>query len=199
MGGFTADGPEIFRDHWNTFVDPGSSIQVAVGNDRKSPPSANLTIPMKPIIAKLASLHARFNPWLQCAVLLFLRITIGWRFYLSGSGKLRNFEATKEFFTGLHIPAPGFHAGLVGYTEMIGGLLLMAGLGTRLASVPLIISMVVAYLTAHRAEGFASLYDFTDQAPFMFLCVTLVTLAFGPGKVSLDACIARWWKKNNIP
>lgn len=149
---------------------------------------------MKSIFAKLASLHERFNPWLQCAVLLFLRITIGWRFYLSGNGKQKNFEATEAFFTTLQIPAPGFHAELVGYTEMIGGLLLMAGLGTRLASVPLIISMIVAYLTAHRGEAFASLYDFTDQAPFMFLCVTLVTLAFGPGKVSLDALIARWWK-----
>lgn len=149
---------------------------------------------MKPILDKIACLHARFNPPMQCMVLLFLRITIGWRFYLSGSGKLRHFEGTKEFFTDLHIPAPGFHAGLVGGTEMIGGLLLIAGLCTRLISVPLIVSMIVAYLTAHRAEGFNSLYDFTDQAPFMFLCVCLVTLVFGPGKISLDGLIARWWK-----
>lgn len=149
---------------------------------------------MKPIFQKISALHLRFNPYLQCAVLLFLRITIGWRFYLTGSGKLKNFEGTTEFFAGLHIPAPAFHAGLVGYTEMIGGLLLIAGLGTRLISVPLLISMVVAYLTAHREDGFKSLYDFTDQAPFMFLCVVLVTLAFGPGKISLDALIARWWK-----
>ncbi len=149
-------------------------------------------------IDKIACIHGRLNPCLQFAVLLFLRITIGWRFYLSGSGKLRNFDSTTEFFTGLHIPAPAFHAGLVGYTEMIGGVLLIAGLGTRLVSVPLIISMIVAYLTAHRSEGFASLYDFTDQAPFMFLCVTLVTLAFGPGKISLDAVIARWWHSRKL-
>lgn len=149
---------------------------------------------MKTLLAKIQALHARFNPHLQWFVLLFLRITIGWRFYLSGSGKLRNFEGTTAFFTELHIPAPAFHAGLVGSTEMIGGLLLMVGLGTRLASVPLIISMLVAYLTAHRAEAFTSIYDFTDQAPFMFLCATLVLLAFGPSKVSLDFLISRWWK-----
>lgn len=151
----------------------------------------------KILVNQIIGFHGRLNPCLQSTVLLFLRITIGWRFYLSGSGKLKNFDATTEFFTNLHIPAPGFHAGLVGYTEMIGGLLLIVGLCTRLVSVPLIISMVVAYLTAHRAEGFASLYDFTDQAPFMFLCVTLVTLAFGPGCISLDAFIARWWKTRN--
>ena len=72
--------------------------------------------------------------------------------------------------------------------------MLIAGLGTRLACVPLIVSMIVAYLTAHREEGFASLYDFTDQAPYMFLCSCLVLLAFGPGKVALDAVIAGWLK-----
>lgn len=152
---------------------------------------------MQPILNQIFRLHGNLNPWLQSLVLLFIRITIGWRFYLSGSGKLRNFEGTQAFFTKLQIPAPGFHAGLVGYTEMIGGILLIAGLGTRLASIPLIISMVVAYLTAHREEGFASLYDFTDQAPFMFLCVTLVTLAFGPGKFSLDCPMSWWWNRRH--
>ncbi len=149
------------------------------------------------LFEKATALQGRVNPCFQSVVLLFLRITIGWRFYLSGSGKLKNFDNTKEFFTDLHIPAPAFHAGLVGCTEMAGGILLIMGLGTRLASVPLIISMIVAYLTAHRSEAFASLYDFTDQAPFMFLCVTLVTLAFGPGKFSLDALVERWWKNRN--
>jgi putative oxidoreductase len=149
---------------------------------------------MKPLIHRIAALHQRCSPWLQNLVLLFLRITMGYRFFLSGKGKLAHFDKTTGFFESLHIPAPAFHAGLVGCTEMIGGVLLIVGLATRLASVPLIISMVVAYLTAHREEGFASLYDFTDQAPFMFLCVTL---AFGPGKVSLDALITRGWKSRN--
>lgn len=152
---------------------------------------------MKPIIDRFSALYQRCNPCIQSLVLLFLRITIGYRFFLSGKGKLAHFDKTTGFFESLHIPAPAFHAGLVGGTEMVGGLLLMVGLGTRLASVPLVVSMVVAYLTAHREEGFASIYDFTDQAPFMFLCVTLVTLAFGPGKVSLDTVIAGWWKRRN--
>jgi len=157
----------------------------------------SLKNPMQPLLEKATAPHSRVNPCLQSAVLLFLRVTIGWRFFLSGSGKLKNFDNTKEFFADLHIPAPAFHAGLVGFTEMIGGVLLIMGLGTRLISVPLVTSMIVAYLTAHRSEAFASLYDFTDQAPFMFLCVVLVTLAFGPGKFSLDALIARWWKSRD--
>jgi uncharacterized membrane protein YphA (DoxX/SURF4 family) len=68
---------------------------------------------------------------------------------------------------------------------------MIAGLGTRIAAIPLAIAMMAAYLTAHREEGFASLYAFTDQAPFVFLCVTLVLLAFGGGRFSLDALAAR--------
>lgn len=103
--------------------------------------------------------------------------------------------ATRPSFSlSLHIPAPGFHATFVGYTEMVGGLLLLVGLATRWVSVPLITSMCVAYLTAHREEAFQSIPDFVGQNPFPFLCVVLVTLAFGAGKFSLDAAIARCWK-----
>jgi len=145
---------------------------------------------MKPLIEKLLGIAARINPYVQSAVLLFLRIMIGWTFYLTGKGKLANFDRTTNFFTSLHIPAPAFHAGLVGGLEMVGGILILLGLCTRLISVPLIFSMIVAYLTADR-EAFASISDFTDAAPFIYLCVTLVILTFGPGKFALDALIAK--------
>ncbi|MEO8614494.1 MAG: DoxX family protein [Luteolibacter sp.] len=151
---------------------------------------------MKPIALKLLHIAQSAEPCAQSAVLLFLRIMIGWSFFLTGRGKLANFDRTTHFFESLHIPAPAFHAGLVGGIEMVGGLLLVAGLATRLISVPLLVSMIVAYLTADR-EAFASISDFTEAAPFIFLCVTLVTLAFGPGKLSLDALIARRFSNKN--
>lgn len=145
---------------------------------------------MKPLLLKFLGIAKTVEPCAQSAVLLFLRIMIGWTFFLTGRGKIANFDRTTNFFESLHIPAPAFHAGLVGGLEMVGGLLLVAGLCTRLISVPLLFSMVVAYLTADR-EAFASISDFTDAAPFIYLCVTMVTLVFGPGKFSLDAVIAR--------
>ena len=145
---------------------------------------------MKFLIQKFLGIAKTVEPCAQYGVLLFLRIMIGWTFFLTGKGKLAHFDRTTHFFESLHIPAPAFHAGLVGGLEMIGGLLLIAGLCTRLISVPLLISMIVAYLTAE-SDGFASIYDFTQKAPFIYLCVTLVTLTFGPGKFSLDALIAR--------
>jgi len=140
------------------------------------------------------------------AVLLFLRLTIGAQFFLTGKGKLAHLDKVTGFFESLHIPAPHFHAVLVANVEMIGGLLLVFGLATRLAAVPLAISMIVAYLTAHLkdvlhpedaadATGFSAFMThvsaFIDQAPFPFLVVCLVLLAFGAGRVSLDYLIGK--------
>jgi putative oxidoreductase len=143
---------------------------------------------------KINSLLARLAP-IQAVgpslLLLALRLIYGSQFAQTGYGKLMHLDRTTEFFTSLHIPLPHFHAVLVGSTEMFGGALLVLGLGTRLASVPLAISMVVAYLTAERAEAFKSLDSFTAAAPYQFLLACLLLLAFGPGKVAVDAFLKK--------
>lgn len=151
--------------------------------------------------ARLTCLFARLHhaePFARDGVLLLLRLLIGLQFFLTGKGKLANLDRTTEFFAGLHIPAPGFHAGLVGTVEMVGGILLLVGLLTRLAAVPLVISMIVAYLTAHKdaileAEGgfTGKVGEFIDQTPFPFLVVCLVLLVFGAGRISVDELLAR--------
>lgn len=143
----------------------------------------------------LTSTWAKVQPGLQSTVLLLVRVSMGWGFFLTGKGKLLNLERTTRFFDSLELPLPKFQAILAGSTEMAGGLLLIAGLGTRLISVPLAFTMVVAYLTAHRDESFASLSDFTDQAPFPFLMAVLVTLAFGAGKFSVDRLLQPWFDR----
>ncbi len=146
--------------------------------------TATVTFSMK--LHSLAVVYGRFLPHLQWSVLLLIRIAMGWGFFLTGKGKLLNLDRTTRFFDSLHLPFPHFQAMLAGSTEMIGGLLLLAGLGTSFISIPLAFTMVVAFLTAHRDEAFLSISDFTDQAPFPFLIAALVTLAFGAGNLSLD-------------
>ena len=141
---------------------------------------------------RLCRMLARLQPAVADAALLFTRVTVGWSFFLTGRGKLSNLDRTTAFFTDLGLPAPGFHAGLVGGLEMVGGLLLLAGLCARVVSLPLAGTMVVAYLTAHRDEAFASLGDFVDQPPFAYLLGTLVVLAWGPGRWALD----RLWHRS---
>jgi putative oxidoreductase len=66
----------------------------------------------------------------------------------------------------------------------------MLGLFARPVSVPLIFTMLVAYATADREALQAITTDpdkFVTAAPFLFLLASLIVLAFGPGKLSLDA------------
>jgi putative oxidoreductase len=134
----------------------------------------------------------KIEPYLQCFTLLFIRVMIGWLFFGTGRGKLAHLDKTTAFFADLGLPAPAFHATLVGSLEKFGGLMIVAGLLTRLVSFPLLITMVVAYMTAHREDAFQSISDFADQTPFPYLLGLMVLLAFGPGRVSLDCFI---WKR----
>jgi putative oxidoreductase len=141
---------------------------------------------------KLDGLLTTLGSWLQPVLLLLLRVWWGWSFFLTGKGKLLNLEKTTAFFDSLHLPMPKLNAILAGSTECVGGLLLLLGLGSRLVSVPLAFTMVVAYVTADREALNAIFSDtdkFTSAAPFLFLLTCLIVLAFGPGRLSVDALV----------
>ena len=131
---------------------------------------------------------------LQSPLLLAMRLYWGWPLFQTGKGKLMNLDRTAEFFSTLHIPMPKINAIMAGSTECFGGLLLCLGLGSRLVSIPVAFTMIIAYVTAD-AEAFRSVLSnpdkFTGAAPFLFLLTALVILAFGPGAISLDCMIGR--------
>lgn len=140
------------------------------------------------LLAKLDTVSAH----LQSPLLLVIRLYWGWSFAQSGWGKLMNLDRTAEFFESLSIPLPKLNAIMAASTELFGGALLALGLFARPASIPLAGTMVVAYLTAHREELMAIFSDtdkFLEAAPFTFLLASLLVLAFGPGKLSLDHLI----------
>src|SRR5476651_2139311 len=99
---------------------------------------------------KLDGLLAMLGGWLQPVLLLVIRGWWGWSFFLTGKGKLMNLDKTASFFTDLSLPLPKLNAILAGSTECFGGLLLLAGLFSRVVSVPLIFTMLVAYATADK-------------------------------------------------
>jgi putative oxidoreductase len=136
------------------------------------------------------------------AVLAFLpplltRLAIGHAFYLTGRGKLANAEGIVKFFTDLGIPFPAANAAFVSRLEYFGGMLLIAGLLTRVVALLLSGTMVVALITADRADFLAALAGTIDKAPvdvtpFAYLLLLLWLVIFGPGAVSLDALLKRW-------
>jgi putative oxidoreductase len=78
------------------------------------------------------------------------RLVVGWVFVSSGWGKLQNLEGVVAFFRDLGIPVPELQAPFVAGTELVCGALLLAGLATRLAALPLGVVMAVASATALR-------------------------------------------------
>ncbi|HZJ13883.1 MAG TPA: DoxX family protein [Chthoniobacteraceae bacterium] len=150
-----------------------------------------------PVLAKAQrayEIFARAAEKLQSPLLLVMRLYWGWSFFVTGKGKLLNLDKTAEFFAELGLPLPKLNAVLAGSTECFGGLLLLVGLGSRLVSVPLAFTMLVAYFTADR-EALVGIFSEPDKflaaSPFLFLLTTLIVLAFGPGVFSLDWLIAR--------
>lgn len=129
---------------------------------------------------------------LQPLVLLIFRLYWGFKFYKTGLGKLQNHDGIVEFFTSLGIPAPGLNAWFIGGLECVGGLLLLVGLCSRPIAFMMTINMFVAYYTAHNEELMGIFSDpkpFLDAEPFFFLLMSVLVLAFGPGRFSLDALI----------
>jgi putative oxidoreductase len=116
---------------------------------------------------------------------LLARLTLGVTFAGTGFGKLSHLEKVTAFFTDLGLPFPHQQAVLVGSTELAGGVLLVAGLASRIASVPLLATMVVAIATAKRAEisGVSDLFGLVEWTYLVLLA--WVALA-GPGRFSLD-------------
>ena len=113
------------------------------------------------------------------------RLTVGLVFIGTGWGKLHSLGDVTDFFASLHIPAPGFNARLAASTEFFGGILVLVGLGTRLASLPLAFTMVVAILTAKRADisGLTALVGFEEWSYLVFFIWLAVA---GAGPLSLD-------------
>lgn len=118
------------------------------------------------------------------------RLTVGMVFFQSGWGKLHDLQKVINYFTDLGLPAPAFQARLASTTEFVCGALLLAGLATRFAVVPLIITMCVAIRTAlwDQVEGVSTLVGLTE---FAYIALLAWLGTNGPGPLSLDQLIAR--------
>jgi len=126
------------------------------------------------------------------------RLTVGWVFLQSGWGKLQNLPKVVGFFTELGIPAPQFQAPLAATAEFVCGALLLAGLFTRVATLPLIATMIVAILTAKKAD-IHELSDLFGMGEYLYIALLLWLGAYGAGPISLDAVLARRLESGERP
>ncbi len=137
----------------------------------------------------------RYLSYLQPVLLMALRLYFGYGFMKAGLGKLQDPATTAGFFADWGVPLPTLNVYLAGTTECVGGLLLLLGVASRVVTIPLIFTMLVAYATAHRevVEALGSNPNlFVKAPPFLYLLTALIVLLFGPGRISIDGLI-KWW------
>jgi putative oxidoreductase len=123
-------------------------------------------------------------------VQLLIRLFVGYFFMETGWGKLHNLEGFARRFAGWGIPWPHFNAALSAYTEFIGGLLTIFGIGTRFVSIPMMINMLVAILKVN-LMSVNNLDDFVELDEPLYALTYLWLLFSGPGWVSIDYLISR--------
>jgi uncharacterized membrane protein YphA (DoxX/SURF4 family) len=122
---------------------------------------------------------------------LLIRILVGWVFLSEGIQKFL-FPETLGVgrFTKIGIPLPQLMAPFIGVTEIICGALLLVGLFTRLACVPLLIDICVALtstkIVTFMKNGFwGTLHEArTDVSMLLGLIFLLIV---GGGALALDA------------
>jgi putative oxidoreductase len=123
--------------------------------------------------------------------ILLIRILVGWVFLSEGIQKFLFPEALGVGrFTKIGIPLPQLMAPFVGVTEIICGALLLAGLFTRLACVPLLIDICVALFSTKIVtfvkNGFwGTLHEARTDVSMLLGLIFL--LLVGGGSLALDA------------
>ncbi len=129
---------------------------------------------------------------------LMVRLVLGVVFATTGWGKLHNLDTVGGFFDSLGIPAPHATAMLVSTIELVGGVMLLVGLGTRVAALLLAGIMVVAIWTAklpdlHGVVDLAGTIELAYLASFVWLVV------HGGGAASLDRLLGRSISRGTEP
>ena len=101
-------------------------------------------------LQRLAQTILRFAHSLAFLPPLLTRLLLGMAFYQTGSGKWSDLDKPTSFFKDLGIPFPCANAAFIATLELVGGICLILGLGTRVISLLLSATMVVALLTAEK-------------------------------------------------
>ncbi|QKJ23935.1 DoxX family protein [Poseidonibacter lekithochrous] len=142
------------------------------------------------MISKINDLAATVLDNFQSLFLLLARLTIAYGFFEPAINKWKSIEDTAAWFASMGIPFSTLNVYMVATFESLGVVLLALGLFTRLISLPLIGTMVVAIITVHFANGFSS-GDNGFEIPLYYLLFLGIFASFGAGKLSLDNFLSK--------
>ncbi|MGC2195927.1 MAG: DoxX family protein [Terriglobales bacterium] len=139
----------------------------------------------------------RWRDWLfdasAPASVILVRLLVGWVFLSEGVQKFL-FPAALGVgrFERIGIPAPHFFAPFVGVVETVFGLLLMIGLLTRVAAIPLMIDISVAIAATKvpmlaKAGFWSTMHE--ARTDLCMLLGSVFLIAVGGGPLSVDTTL----------
>lgn len=118
--------------------------------------------------------------------LTILRVVVGIVFLYHGYQKLFHlgFHGVAGMFAHTGIPLPMVSAVIVTLVEFVGGIMLIAGIGVRIAAALNAVDMVVAVFGVHLKHGFGA-QNGGFEYPLTLLAATLCLTLAGGGMLSL--------------
>ena len=126
---------------------------------------------------------------------LAIRLLLAYEFWVAGWMKLHGenwFASIREQFPfPFNIVPPDISWQLATWTELIGPVLLVLGLGTRFASLALAILTIVAWASVHAGNGY-NVCDNGYKLPLMYALMLVPLALSGPGRLSIDHAIRGW-------
>jgi len=136
----------------------------------------------------------RLNQGGEYISMLGLRLLLAYEYWESGVAKFTGdnwfIEFQSQFPFPFNVVPPEISWFLATWSELIGAVALVIGLGTRFFSVSLIILTIVAWASVHAGHGY-NVCSNGFKLPLIYLVMFIPLLFSGPGKLSLDHLIAK--------
>lgn len=129
----------------------------------------------------------------ESVLLLILRLLFGILLMWHGLTKMSNFESLVATFPNPLGLGSRFSLYMIIFVEVFCSVGVIFGAFYRLALIPMIFSMCVAFVVVHRGQSFAA-----KELAFIYLVVFVVLFAMGAGKYSLDNIIATLLHRENV-
>lgn len=162
---------------------------------------------MNSICHRVCAFRSTLNAAAPWVALLLLRVLVGWEFLEAGLEKLggENWFGSiqdKFIFPFNRLPVE-LSWWLAMWFEIIGGIALILGVGTRFFAFSLLVLTIVATAAVHMPEQWSSFaelwrgYVITNKGygnfklPLIFMTMLWSLIFYGPGRLSIDALINR--------
>ena len=118
--------------------------------------------------------------------MLVLRVATGALLIPHGYSKLVRFNELQHTFMNFMGLGSTFSLILILFAEVFCAVLLILGLFTRFAVIPIIIAMGVVVFISHDGDIFGK-----GELPMLYLAASFMILLCGPGKISVDSMIGK--------